>query len=55
MRKYKEYYNYEKIIDIIQNDINIKSFLIKNKKQIMNLIKTKIELPDMRSSYREVF
>ena len=35
MRKYKEYYNYEKIINIIQTNENIKqNFLIK-KKQIL--------------------
>ena len=41
MRKYKEYYNYHQIIYTIQNDENIKTYLLQNKKQIMSLIKNK--------------
>ena len=41
MRKYKEYYNYHKIINSILNDDNIKSYFLQNKKQIMSLLKNK--------------
>ena len=39
MKKYKENYNYQQIINIIQTDENIKIAFNKNKKQILNLIK----------------
>ena len=55
MRKYKEYYNYQKIINILQNDENIKSFFLQNHKQIIYYIKNKINYESYISPIIELF
>ena len=41
IKKYKEHYNYQQIINKLQNDENVKSVFSKNKKQILDCVKNK--------------
>ena len=41
IKKYKEHYNYQQIINMLQNEENVKSVFSKNKKQILELVRNK--------------